>query len=239
MKLNHIKTIGIASLVVLSSLLLGACGKKDEETEVKPTPTPKLVEMEINQRPYINLVPRQDGHEIKLKIVNIPSDITQIEYELIYTVSDGIIEMEKGIGDAVTVDSSTLELDLLLGTASCTTTCKYKYDEGVTGGILSLIFINSDGQMSTHETDFVLTTSADINLTKKLSLGEFSINGTASGSQYFILLKNYGLPTSASRAKEVYSVFASGNGAGQINSITPETFTKENKKSLGGDYLLN
>jgi len=227
--------------IVFSAFFISACGKKDKDKKgVLPTPTPKMVEIELDRKPYISLTPRADGHEIKLKIVNIPDNITQIEYELIYLAVDGHLELEKGAGDTVKVEGSSLEKDILLGTASCTNGCKYKYDEGITGGTLSLIFINNSGQMTTHETPFTLASSSDINSQNSFSLEDLTITtkSVATG-QFFILLKNFGLPNSFTTASSIYSVFASGNGAGTINSIAPDIFTKENLKSLSGDYLQN
>lgn len=239
MKNTSLKNISVACLVLLSPFFLSACGKKKTTPATPPSPAPKLVEMTIDQKPYISLTPRTDGHQLTLKISHIPTDITQIEYELIYTATDGTIEMEKGVGDTLKVESTLITKNLLLGTASCTNTCKYKYDEGVTGGILSLIFINSAGQMSTYETNFILNSSAQINKTKNISLSEFTINATANSGQYFVLLENYGMPNSSTLADKIYSVFASGNGAGLITSISPDHTIKENLKSLSGDYLLN
>jgi len=232
------KLILSLSLILGSALFLSACGKKTTTPQDTPTPTPKMVEMDASQKPYISLTPRADGHELKLKIKNIPDSITQIEYELIYLATDGNIEIEKGVGDTLKIESSTIEKDLLLGTASCTNACKYKYDEGITGGTLSLIFINKNGQMSTHETEFVLADSNQINQDKTLSLSDLTIKATVAKGQYFILLKNYGFPNSSVQSGQIYSVFASGNGAGNIESIEPSSANKENQKSLAGDYLI-
>lgn len=234
-----LKNTSIFCLIVVSSLLLSACGKKKPATSPdQPSPTSKMVKMSPDQKPYISLIPRDDGHELKLKISNIPNTITQIEYELIYLATDGATEMEKGIGDTVKVLGSAIEKDLLLGTASCTNTCKYKYDEGVIGGTLSLIFINKQGQMSTYETPFILISSAQINTSKSLALNDLTITGTAQKGQFFILLENYGMPNSTTQASQIYSVFTSGNGSGQIESIVPASVIKENHKTLSGDYLL-
>jgi hypothetical protein len=52
-------------------------------------------------------------------------------------------------------------------------------------------------------------------------------------------MQNFGLPNSSVVASSIYSVFSSGTGAGTIDSIDPDTFIKENLKSLSGDYLQN
>jgi len=47
------------------------------------------------------------------------------------------------------------------------------------------------------------------------------------------------MPNSSTLADQIYSIFASGNGAGLITSISPDSTIKENLKTLSGDYLLN
>src|SRR5512145_1807324 len=120
-------------LLLSLTLLLSACGKKTTST-ITPTPEPKLVEMAPADRPLVSLVPRADGHMLYLKISHLPASVSQIEYEVIYTATDGSSEIEKGVGDTIKEITSTLERNILLGTESCTNGCKYKYDEGVNGG---------------------------------------------------------------------------------------------------------
>ena len=141
--------------------------------------------------------------------------------------------MEKGVGDTVKISSKNIEKDLLLGTSSCTNGCKYKYDEGVSSGTLSLIFYTNDNQSASYETPFILKTSADIKKDGGLALKEedFSVKATTTTkSDYFVAIKNY---------PSYFSVFSNGKGAGKITSITPTTVTKADSTSLVGDYLTN
>jgi len=188
------KNITYAFIFVTVSLLLSACGKT---TSVKPTPTPapKVFEMPLSDRPLITLTPRDDGHMLYLKISKIPSSIISMEYEVIYTAKDNSSEIEKGLGDTVKDVTSILERNLLLGTESCTNGCKYKYDEGVTGGTITLNFINKDGQSSTYESPFVIKSSAEFKKDGKLTLAvdNFSVTPKTkiSGNDYFTLYRNY------------------------------------------------
>ncbi|MBU1130185.1 hypothetical protein KKE45_02585 [Patescibacteria group bacterium] len=206
--------------------------KKKTENNITPTPTPRITEIELEDRPYISLIPRTDGHELKLKIEKIPENIKEIEYELIYLAIDNNLEIEKGMGDTIQFESNSLERDLLLGTASCTNTCKYKYDEGITGGTLSILFITKNDQVATYQTSFLLTDTTAIKQNNGLSLESenFNITVTASANEYFILLKNY---------NENFSVFSSGSGKGKISNITPSTYTKEDISLITGDYVKN
>lgn len=167
------KFLTIALVLLFSSFFLSACGKKVAPTPIQTTSTPKSIEFKNEEKPTISLIPRADGHELKLKIENIPQNITQIEYELLYTAADNGLEIEKGVGDTVKLDSRNIERDLLLGTASCTNGCKYKYDEGISNGTLSLTFITADNQIASYEGSFTLTTSGK---NKNILTGDYLIN---------------------------------------------------------------
>ena len=188
------KNIAYTFIFLSASFLLSACG---QTAPVKPTPTPapKVVEMPIADRPVITLTPRNDGHMLYLKITKIPASISSMEYEVIYTAIDNSSEIEKGLGDTVKDVTSTLERSLLLGTESCTSGCKYKYDEGVTGGTITLNFINKDGQSSTYESPFVIKSSAELKKDGKLTLtvDNFSVTPKTkiTGNDFFTLYRNY------------------------------------------------
>ncbi|MBU4264616.1 hypothetical protein KKC08_05420 [Patescibacteria group bacterium] len=231
---NKIKYILISLVLVSLFLLLFFSFRRKKETtnDITPTPTPRMTEIELENRPYISLIPRTDGHELKLKIEKIPENIGEIEYELIYSATDNDLEIEKGLGDTIQVDSDSLERDLLLGTASCTNSCKYKYDEGITGGTLSILFITKNSQVATYQTAFLLTDTTAIKQNSGLSLEpeNFNITATANTNEYFILLKNY---------NENFSVFSSDSGKGKISKIEPENYTKEDTSLITGDYVKN
>lgn len=193
------------SFIIISSTLLSACGPKKPTTTVAPTPTPRLVEIPVTERPIVALTPREDGRMLFLKLTEVPSTIESIEYELIYSAKDASIEIEKGLGDTIRDISSTIERKLLLGTESCTNGCKYKYDEGVSGGTLSLKFINKNGQISTYESPFTLRSTADFKKDKALKLStdsfEVPLPAKLTGNNFYTLIKQY---------RGGYSVFSSG-----------------------------
>lgn len=144
-------------IILLLALVftLSACGKKTT-TEIVPTPTPRLFELQETDKPDIAITPTKDGHYITITVTKIPDFIKQIEYELIYSASDAGLEIEKGVGGTAEIENNSFDRKLLLGTESCTNGCKYKYDEGVTGGTLTLTLITQDGQVATIDTPFTL-----------------------------------------------------------------------------------
>lgn len=226
--------IGALVLIIITVVMITT--GKNKKTPVNNNIQNTKVESELvlsdDQKPYISLTPQADGHRLNLKISNIPESIKEIEYDLIYTAKDENIEIEKGVGGTAKIEGTSMDRELLLGTESCTSGCKYKYDEGITGGTLSLSFITADSQSASYEAPFVLLTSADIK-SKGLNLEteNFSIKASVSSkSDYFVLIKNF---------KPVYSVFSSGNGSGKVSSITPSTVTKKDTTVITGDYLIN
>lgn len=195
------------TLILTCALILSACGAK-KTTTITPTPAPKLVEMAVSERPKISLIPRQDGHMLYLKLDNVSTNITQIDYELLYNAGENGVQIEKGLSDTIKDISSSISRDLLLGTESCTSGCKYNFDAGVTGGTLSMTFATKSGQISTFITPFTLNSTADIKKSGeiKLETENFSVKPKTklSGTDFFVLIKNY---------QGGFSVFSNGSNS--------------------------
>ena len=202
----------LLSIVILftSSIVLSGCKSKTTTTAPTPTPAPTMVELSAEETPYVSLTPDTDGHNLKLEISNIPDFVTDMEYELLYTVSDNGLEIEKGVGDSIKIDSTSIEREILLGTASCTNGCKYKYDEGVTGGTVNLTLYGDNGSAAAVTANFALTTTADIKKAGAIALPtenyELPISGSITGNDYYVIVKN----------SQAYSVFSSGSAKNSL-----------------------
>lgn len=227
------KNLILIALVICSSVLFSGCGKKKTTTTetkaIKQTVT--QIELSDSKKPYISLIPRADGHELTLKVNNIPSEITNAEYELIYTAEDEGLEIEKGVNGTQKINGTNFEKKLLLGTESCTNGCKYKYDNGITGGTLSITFTTDNNQFYKFEAPFNIKSSTEIKKDGYLSLDSegFKVIGTVtSKSDFFIAIKN----------ASAYSIFSNGTGSGKISTIEPSTVTKSDKNTFVGDYLI-
>ena len=166
------KNLILVALIICSSILFSGCGKKKVTTTEVKTNKQTAVEMELSntEKPYVALTPRADGHELTLKVSNISSKITNAEYELIYTAEDQGLEMEKGVNGTQKISGTSFEKKLLLGTESCTSGCKYKYDEGITGGTLSITFTTDYNKFYKFEAPFNIKNSAEIKKACYLSL---------------------------------------------------------------------
>lgn len=182
-------------LLIIIGLTLSACGSKQKSPTVTPTPPKAVYEIPQEKRPYISLTPSTDGRWLTLKISKIPSNIKGLEYEVLYNAIDGNNEIEKGAGGTIDQSdiSSSIEKKILLGTESCTNGCKYKYDENVYGGNVTINFFNNDNQIATYQSPFSLSSAQKITKNSTISLPDNSktiaVNGKHKG--FFVLLRSY------------------------------------------------
>lgn len=171
-------------------LLRGDSKSEDTEGE-KPVKEEIIKELPIEERPFVSLTPRADGHEFHLAVSNIPRVADSLEYELVYKVASGVTQ---GVPGTVKLSGKTsIERDLLLGTCS---SGKCRYDEGVEKGTFTVRLRDEDGKLITKlETEFHLQqdgrslTSGD---------GKFSISSTRLGkSTFYLTMNTFGLPGKA------------------------------------------
>lgn len=149
---------------LVSILFLSACSPSSPKTSSISSPTQvqkknKLTQITFENPPQISLTPRTDGHELKLRISQIPANVSKLEYELLYKAIDGKTEIEKGLGDTINSPGLSLERDLLLGTSSCTNGCKYKYDDGITSGSLKITYLTNNSEVNIYESPWTLSKS--------------------------------------------------------------------------------
>ena len=129
---------GVIVVVAVFFVLRGR-GKKVDVSEKETA----LIEVALEDRPIVSLTPSEDGHYLNLKIeeINIPSADT-MEYELLYDVPGGVTQ---GVPGTVEIKGmSSFNAELLLGSES---SGKFRYDEGVEEGTMTLRFRNRDGQL--------------------------------------------------------------------------------------------
>jgi len=131
----------IAGAVVLVGAFLIV---KGENSTSSTQDVEKVAQIPKEKIPAISLSKTPDGHYIKLKIEKLELlSPNSLDYELLYEVPGK--EQPQGTGSSVDVDSKDIfEAELLLGTES---SGKFRYDEGVEKGTLTLKFRNDKGKL--------------------------------------------------------------------------------------------
>lgn len=109
--------------------------KKQASKKVVQKKKPEVNLIEMEKRPYITLVPREDGHEVSMTIADLKLKETDLEYEMEYQAGN----MLQGAGGRIdfTEEKPPVSKNLLFGSCS---KGKCKYDEDVSSGSLTLYF---------------------------------------------------------------------------------------------------
>lgn len=195
----------LAGLVVVASVFFVLRGRRGKEiVEEKET---ALIEVALKDRPIVSLTPTEDGHYLNLAInkINIPGAET-MEYELLYDVPGGVTQGVPGMVDIKGLSSFNAEL--LLGSES---SGKFRYDEGVEEGTMTIRFRNRDGKLLIKfVSDFHMQTR-----TQELSSLDGNFTYTRSlkntNNEYSVVMETVGFPGnfSGSISSGPYGVFSS------------------------------
>ena len=147
-------------------------------------------EVALEDRPIASLTPSADGHWLKLVITKIKIKAETMDYELLYQLPDGRTQGVPGTIDLK--EESEITRDLLLGSES---SGRFRYDEGVEEGSLTLRFRDGKGKLLTKFTTKFHLQSGDKELT---SVEEgFSYTLTKVGKDFFVTMETFGIPVDA------------------------------------------
>lgn len=191
-------------VIVLVLVFLVIKNKKSNVVVEEDTDT--IVVVPFSQRPVANLTPTSDGHYINLKIekITLPK-VASLDYELLYELPDG---RTQGVPGTVDLNGQTVfERKLLLGSES---SGKFRYDDGVTGGSLTIRLRGSNGKLLAKFSTKWHLQSSDSELTSIDQNFTYKLDKKPKGI-YFVTMETFGLMDSsvASVASGPYGVFSS------------------------------
>jgi len=214
------KLSAVCCLLLTVYLLTGCLPKKTSPVGPagKATPIPtKPLEESILERPFVSLTPTSDGHWVNLEIKNIKPGIKSIDYELTYFAGDIGNKIERGVAGSLELKGETsLSRKILFGSESCTVKCKYKFDENVSEGVLTLK-LRGDSDTQKYESAFRLQKGNEAE--EGLTNGDGDFKFTSSGLSkisFFLTISTFGVPTSLPPAVvpkiAPYAVFSASGG---------------------------
>ncbi|MEK7112740.1 MAG: hypothetical protein AAB875_05430 [Patescibacteria group bacterium] len=195
----------LGGLLVLAGVYFFVLRKPAEENSGTEEET---LEVSLVDRPIASLTPKEDGHWLKLRIEKLLAGADSLDYELLYTLPDG---RTQGVPGTITLTGkSVIERDLLLGSES---SGKFRYDEGVETGTLTLRFRNDKGKLlARFSTKFHLQSA-----TKDLSSveGKFVATLSKSSNDYFVVMETFGIPDNppVPVTSGPYGLFSSAKGS--------------------------
>ena len=197
--------VAVGILVLVGGFLFIRSRRTSQETEED---SGSLIDVPLEKRPVASLTPSDDGHWLKLVIEKIMIEGAEsLDYELLYSLPDG---RTQGVPGSIELKgSSSLERELLLGSES---SGKFRYDEGVEEGTLTLRFRNEKGKLiAKFSTKFRLQAGG----AELTSLdGKLKITLAKASKAFFVTMETFGIPDSAPSGvtSGPYGVFSSLEG---------------------------
>lgn len=199
--------IGVAVFVGVFVFLKGR-GKEEATVQEETT----LREIPLNERPVASLTPSSDGHWLKLKIEKIVISADSLDYELLYKLPDG---RTQGVPGTIKLNGQKeIERDLLLGSES---SGKFRYDEGVENGTLSLRFRDEKGKLiAKFSTDFHLQNDGAVDVLNSVN-DEFSYKldkRFKRQAAFYVTMETFGIPEEFNQEVTTgpYGIFSSVAG---------------------------
>lgn len=191
--------VGFGVLILALAFFLmkkSSGGTAGEDDTVKEIP--------VDQRPIVSLIPSDDGHWLKLKIEQIKvQGATTLDYELLYTLPDGRVQ---GVPGTVKIEGDVIK-DLLLGSES---SGKFRYDEGVETGTITVRFRNSKGKLiGKLSSKFRMQTGEKILMSEDESF-KYELTSSTKGV-YFVTMMTFAEPNPSGVViyQDGYAIFAS------------------------------
>lgn len=175
----------VAALGALTAVVLAIRARNTATPSVTNGPTTK--EVALADRPIASLTPSADGHWLKLTITKIEIKAETMDYELLYQLPDGRTQGVPGTIDLA--EEKEITRDLLLGSES---SGRFRYDEGVSEGSLTLRFRDGKGKLLTKFTTKFHLQSGDKELTSVG--GGFSYTLAKAGKDFFVTMETFGVP---------------------------------------------
>lgn len=133
--------LGLGVLVLLVAIFVFLNKNKGKVEVNEEVDDEKIVEIPFEKMPFVSLTPSKDGHWLKLSVSGIKIEAKTLDYELLYKLPDG---RTQGVPGTVELSSTNFERDILLGSES---SGKFRYDEGVKEGTLTLRFRDNAGKL--------------------------------------------------------------------------------------------
>lgn len=196
MKSLKTKPLLLAALALLAIVLVAAIklvNKPKEETETGQPPAPKIEEVNqipIKERPFIEIIPRSDGREVRLTIDRL-GNASKVEYELEYQAGT-LLQGAFGNID-FTKEKAPVTRNILLG--SCSAGGKCSYHEDVNGGTLLLRYTNAETVFLKGEWNFQVMSKQNGRFSSRDAKFNFDVGkGGLPTNTFAVVAQTLGLP---------------------------------------------
>lgn len=234
-------SIGAIIIAVLTILVILPTGERNADTTsqepVRRRISEPVNEIEVAQRPYIQLTPQADGRNLTISVLEVKKSADLMEYELEYQAGS------TSQGEFNTIDLATLPASNNAFFGSCSAGGACTYHEDIKGGSLLGRFIsnteNGESYALKQDWRYFDTTAAQTQVASRDA--QFQLEASAIANQRFIVVYNTpGFPGDISEfgelASDIYSL--RGNtaftGTGELSIRAHEATSEERPLTILG-----
>lgn len=175
----------LGALIPMSAFILSGCFNRKKQNADAPAPSPIIQEkfntIDITQRPYLTLVPTNNGRSVTLTLHKMGKAANKGEFEVEYQ-SGSLLQ---GFGGRLNIEKLPDVQEYLLG--SCSAGGKCSYSENVTGGALTLRFTADEKFALKNEWSFLENKEKSDTLTSRDAKFTLQGKGVASVSHWTVL----------------------------------------------------
>ena len=205
----------LAITLVVVGVVISRGGNVEEQVE---TPERRQVSQPVNvipveQRPYIQIIPKADGRNLTIRVNDLKKEAQSIEYELEYQAGT----LLQGAFGSLSVDSFPSETEILLGSCSAGGACTYHED--VRGGKLTTKYQGDDPYALRSDWRYIDNSARETQVSSTDAMFQLE-SSNLSGLRYIVIFNTAGYPESPDGeiVSELYSLTASSpiSGTGQL-----------------------
>jgi len=181
----------------------------NETTKKKRIEEPTNI-IAVEERPYVQIIPHSDGHNVSLKVNETKKDAASVEYELEYQAGS----LLQGAFGQLTLDSLPAIKEILLGSCSAGGACSYHED--VRGGTLLTRFNGPESYALKSRWKYIDNTKGETAFSSQDA--KFQLESTDLKKQrYLVIFNTAGYPdgVEGTLVSEIYSLTSSGSLAGE------------------------
>lgn len=156
----------------------------EEQTPVRRRISEPVNQIDVNERPYIRLIPKPDGRNLTIQVVEVKLPAENMEYELEYQAGS----TSQGEFKQLSLETLPAQIDAFFGSCSAGGACTYHTD--ILGGSLLGRFLPNDGDTYAIKQDwrYFDNTSKDTKVASKDA--KFQLESTSLATQRYIVVYN-------------------------------------------------
>lgn len=182
----------IIGVIVLIGLAIGAgifafTRKSSPSDQAGQPQTKKKIAVpvniiEVNDRPYVQIVPLADGHNLNLVVKSIKKPATEVEYELEYQAGSQL----QGAFGLIELANLPAEFKILLGSCSAGGACTFH--ENVQGGTLLNKFMGPENYAVKSDWRYIDNKAKDTTISS--TDAKFQLEAASLASQRYLIIYN-------------------------------------------------